>query len=330
MSTAHLVPEMRTVRIHGLRRAFLTCGQGPTLVLLHGIGSDHTTWWPVLSQLAQRYTVIAPDLLGHGASDKPRADYSLGGFANGLRDLLTVLGVARATVVGHSFGGGVAMQFAYQFPERTERLVLVGSGGLGTTVNPLLRAVALPGGGPLLAAVTTRPVYHAAHRVFRLLHRTNLPYTIDLDPMTEVYENLTDPAARMAFRHVLRAVVDRRGQVVNMISRAYLAEGMPVLVVWGTRDSVVPVKHARAAREVIPGSRVEIFPQAGHFPHRDDPDAFVRTLVRFIDESPASDYDPAAWRRRLRKGPPARQPRSQPTLARSVPRGRLDPVGAVS
>ena len=100
----------------------------------------HTTWEPVIRKLAKRYTVIAPDLLGHGQSAKPRADYSVGGYANGMRDLLTVLNIDKVTVVGHSLGGGVAMQFAYQFPERTERMVLVAPGGLGPEVTPMIRA----------------------------------------------------------------------------------------------------------------------------------------------------------------------------------------------
>ncbi|MBV9830535.1 MAG: alpha/beta fold hydrolase, partial [Marmoricola sp.] len=108
-------PELQRVTIHGHTRAFVKRGEGPALLLLHGLGCDHTTWDPVIDDLAKRYTVIAPDLLGHGASAKPRADYSVGGYANGMRDLLTVLGIDKVTVVGHSFGGGVAMQFAYQF-----------------------------------------------------------------------------------------------------------------------------------------------------------------------------------------------------------------------
>ena len=127
--------EVQFLTLHGHRRAYVKAGQGPALLLLHGLGCDHTTWEPVIDALARRYTVIAPDLLGHGVSDKPRADYSVGGYANGMRDLLTVLGIDKVTVVGHSFGGGVAMQFAYQFPERTERLILVASGGLGPEVS---------------------------------------------------------------------------------------------------------------------------------------------------------------------------------------------------
>ena len=146
--------RVQYVTIHGHRRAFVKLGTGPALLLLHGLGCDHTTWLPVIDSLARRYTVIAPDLLGHGLSDKPRADYSVGGFANGMRDLLTVLDVDKATVVGHSFGGGVAMQFAYQFPERTERLVLVGSGGLGPEVSRAIRAITTPGFHQLMGVLT--------------------------------------------------------------------------------------------------------------------------------------------------------------------------------
>ena len=152
--------EVQYLTIHGHRRAFVKTGQGPVVLLLHGLGCDHTTWEPVIDSLARRYTVIAPDLLGHGLSDKPRADYSVGGYANGMRDLLTCLGIDRVTVVGHSFGGGVAMQFAYQFPERTERLILVASGGLGPDVSPLIRAITTPGFHPVMAVLTLPGVRH--------------------------------------------------------------------------------------------------------------------------------------------------------------------------
>ena len=148
------MPELEFVEIHGHRRAFVKTGSGPALLLLHGLGCDHTTWVPVIESLARRYTVIAPDLLGHGASAKPRADYSVGGYANGMRDLLTVLGIDQVTVVGHSFGGGVAMQFAYQFPERCERLILVSSGGLGPEVSPAIRMITTPGFHQAMALLT--------------------------------------------------------------------------------------------------------------------------------------------------------------------------------
>src|SRR5438105_1742084 len=127
------------ITIHGHQVAYRAAGDGPPVLLIHGIAGASTTWAHVLPLLARNQTVVAPDLLGHGESAKPRGDYSLGAYASGIRDLMAALGHDRATIVGHSLGGGVAMQFAYQFPERCERLVLVASGGLGKEVSPLLK-----------------------------------------------------------------------------------------------------------------------------------------------------------------------------------------------
>ncbi len=302
-----VVPEMRTVRIHGYRRAFFTAGSGPVLLLLHGIGMDHRTWLPALPALAKNFTVIMPDLLGHGASDKPRADYSIPGFANGMRDLLTVLGVNRATVVGHSMGGGVAMQFGYQFPERTERVVLVSSGGLGRSVNPLLRVLSLPLADKAVALGTMPGVRHVATEVLERLHRTGLPYTEDLAAFAEIYDEMADPDTRRAFLHVLRGVIDMHGQVVSMIDRAYLARDMPTMIVWGEKDIVIPVKHAWAAAQLLPGSRLEVLPRVGHVPQEDAPLRFAEVVTDFMRTTQSSSYDPSRWRRRLLDGPPPRR-----------------------
>src|SRR4051794_36290078 len=121
--------ERHELELHGQRVSYRVAGSGPALLLLHGIANSSETWARVAPLLSDRFTVIAPDLLGHGESAAPRGDYSLGAHASGARDVATSLGHDRVTVVGHSLGGGIAMQFAYQFPERTERLVLVSSGG---------------------------------------------------------------------------------------------------------------------------------------------------------------------------------------------------------
>ncbi len=301
------VPEMRTVRIHGHRRAFVTAGDGPVLLMIHGIGHDHRTWLPVLSTLSKRFTVIAPDLLGHGSSDKPRCDYSMGGFANGMRDLLTVLGINRATVVGHSLGGGVTMQFAYQFPERTERIVLVASGGLGKSVNPLLRALSLPGADTAISVATAPGIRQAATAAMRGLRATGLTYAQDFESVSDIYNNLADPGARRAFLHTLRGVIDRRGQAISMIDRAYLARGMPTMIVWGERDMVIPVKHAWAAAQLLPGCRFEVLKEAGHMPQEDAPLRFAEVLTDFVERTKPSTYDPGTWRKRLLEGPPPRR-----------------------
>ena len=310
--------EVQQVTIHGHQRAYVMAGQGPALLLLHGLGCDHTTWEPVIRSLAKKYTVIAPDLLGHGRSAKPRADYSVGGYANGMRDLLTVLNIDKVTVVGHSLGGGVAMQFAYQFPERTERMILVAPGGLGPEVTPIIRAVSLPGFHAVMGALTLPGLRHLGMAGMRALSRSGLSMTHDLDEVAEIYDTFKDPRARRAIRHVVRAVVDTRGQIVTMVDRAYLTQAMPMLVVWGSEDKVIPVKHAETAAAVAPGAHVEVLGNSGHFPHKDHPERFVKIVNDFVRSTQPASYHRGRWRQLLRNGPHA-PVTEQLHLARAVP-----------
>ncbi|MGI8645221.1 MAG: alpha/beta fold hydrolase [Nocardioides sp.] len=303
--------QLQYVTIHGHRRAYIKVGSGPALLLLHGLGCDHTTWLPVLSSLARRYTVIAPDLIGHGSSDKPRADYSVGGYANGMRDLLSVLGIDRVTVVGHSLGGGVAMQFAYQFPERTERLVLVAPGGFGPEVTPAIRAVTTPGFHQVMGVLTLPGIRHVGLGSLRALARTPLRRTRDLGDVADIIESFGDRRTRAAIRHVVSAVVDWKGQIITMTDRAYLTADMPICVIWGSDDTVIPARHAEIAAAVAPGARVEIVPNAGHFQHKDHPQRLVKLLYGFMRTSAPSRYDPHRWTEHLRGGGDSGQPRAQ-------------------
>ena len=219
--------QYRFFTIHGYRRAFLSAGHGPPLLLIHGIGDSSTTWLPVLESFAANYTVIAPDLLGHGLSDKPRADYSVAAYANGMRDLLSVLGIDRVTVVGHSLGGGVAAQFAYTFPERCERLVLVGTGGIARSVSVLLRLAAAPNADLLMPTLGSPVVKRSARLVAQLLRLLGTDLGRDTEEILKVFDSLPDATARRAILRTLRSGVDWRGQVITMLDRAYLAEGMP-------------------------------------------------------------------------------------------------------
>ena len=272
------------------------------MVLLHGIAGTSATWDAVIPRLAEHYDVIAPDLLGHGESAKPHGDYSLGAYANVVRDLLEALGMGRATIVGHSLGGGIAMQFAYQFIERCERLVLVSSGGLGREVHPLLRAATLPGAEavlPWLSTAGSRGVGALVHAL-RLL---GVRASADLDETWRSFVSLEEPAARRAFIQTVRGVMDHGGQRVSANERLYLAEGLPTLIVWGEKDPLIPVRHAREAHERMAGSRLEIFPDAGHFPYRDDPERFVSVLVDFIGATRPLPADAKRLREKLRAGP---------------------------
>ena len=297
-------PRLHYRVVHGYRRAFRMAGSGPVLVLLHGIGDSSATWADLIPDLARHHTVIAPDLLGHGASDKPRADYSVAAYANGLRDLLTTLGVESATLVGHSLGGGVAMQFAYQFPERTERLVLVSAGGVGREVNPLLRLASLPGAHLALAGLQLPGMRYQVGFAVGMMKLLHLDLGRDAAELLTVVDALPDRRSRDSFVRTLRAVVDWRGQVVTMLDRCYLTQGMPTMLLWGDRDCVVPVEHAYGAHEAMPGSRLEIFEGAGHFPFHFDPGRFVQLIEEFVAETAPAHWSRERWRELLVTGRP--------------------------
>src|SRR5918992_2650325 len=290
MGQSTLTPH--ELRLHGHRVTYRTAGRGPALLLLHGIANSSETWERVAPLLAERFTLIAPDLLGHGASASPPGDYSLGAHASGARDVVTALGHERVTVVGHSLGGGIAMQFAYQFPERSERLVLVSSGGLGREVSMLLRAAALPGAELVLPFLLPRWIGRVADGVSWAGTRLGLRPQQDIGELLRGFLSLADAEARAAFLHTLRAVIDPGGQRVSGGDRLYLAESLPTLLVWGERDPIIPPAHGVAAHEAMPGSRLEIFARCGHFPHLDDPVRFVELLRDFVADSAPAELDP--------------------------------------
>jgi pimeloyl-ACP methyl ester carboxylesterase len=299
-------PELEEVELHGHRVGFLRAGEGPLIVLVHGITSSSEIWRPVIRRLARDYTVVAPDLLGHGRSAKPRGDYSLGAYASGIRDLLGVLGYEHGTAVGHSLGGGVAMQFAYQFPEYCERLVLISSGGLGRQVNPLLRAATLPGSEAVLPIITHEWALRAGEAVGSAVGRLGLRFGPDVAEFARGYASLGDGDARSAFLHTLRAVIDVGGQRVSALDRLYLAEQMPLLVIWGRDDPIIPVEHGRYASALVAGSKLIELDGAGHFPMLDDPDRIADELADFVAGTEPYRWDLEAMRDALRAGPPKR------------------------
>jgi pimeloyl-ACP methyl ester carboxylesterase len=226
-----------------------------------------------------------------------------------VRDLLVALGHRRATVVGHSLGGGVAMQFAYEYPPFAERLVLVSSGGLGREVHPMLRAATLPGSEVVLPLIAHQRLHSVGAAVGGLLGRLGLQAGTDLAEMARGYGSLADAGARMAFIHTLRAVLDIGGQRVSATDRLYLAALLPSLIVWGAQDPLIPVEHAAVAQRGLPNSRVEVFEDAGHFPQLHDPVRFALTLVDFIESSEPTqmeftDTDFDAMRELLLRGGP--------------------------
>lgn len=296
-------PEVRHIDLHGHRVAYRRGGTGPLLVLVHGIAESSSTFLPAMRLLAADHDVLAVDLLGHGASAKPRGDYSLGAYASGVRDLLVALDLPAATVVGHSLGGGVAMQFAYQFPERCQRLVLVASGGLGKEVSPWLRLLAGPAVEYVLPVVLTRRIQGPLDAAGRALGRLGLRTDPVLAEWWSTYRGLTDAHAQRAFLHTVRSVIDVAGQRVSARDRLYLAEEVPTMLVWGERDTVIPVAHARAAHALIPGSRLEVLPGVGHLLPVEAPGRLAELIADFVATTEPAAVSPERWRQLLTSRP---------------------------
>lgn len=287
------------IALDGDQVAYRIAGKGPLLLLVHGMAGSSVTWRYVMPTLAERFTVLAPDLLGQGESDRPRSEYSVGAHANTLRDLLDALEHKRATVVGQSLGGGVAMQLADQFPERCERLVLVDSGGLGREVTRYLRMLTLPGFEYVFPLFCTPRLRDAGNAIATWLGRAGVRSTPAREEIWRSYASLADAGSRRAFFRSLRDGIDVGGQAVSALGRLYRASQLPTLIVWGAKDPFIPVSHAIAAHAAIPGSRLEIFEGVGHYPHCEAPERFVEVLIDFI-----ASTEPA----RL----PARSARQQP------------------
>jgi pimeloyl-ACP methyl ester carboxylesterase len=283
------------VELHGHPVIYRTAGSGPPVVLIHGMVNSSHHWREVALRLADRYTVIAPDLIGHGDSATPRGDYSLGAHAAVIRDLLTAIGVGGATIVGHSLGGGVAMQFFWQFPQRVERLVLVSSGGLGREVSPLLRSAALPGASAALRVVAGRRSLAALGRVAAALDAGGSARGVYVRAVVRALRPLERPGSREAFLQTLRSVIDLQGQHVSAVDRLYLLGPVPTLIVWGERDNTIPVQHGRSAHEAIPHSRFETLPRAAHFPHLEDPEGLADVIRDFLATTEPCRLDDADW-----------------------------------
>ena len=272
--------DLRTLTLHGDRVAYLDEGAGDVLLLIHGLGGSTDCWRGVVPKLATRYRVIAVDLLGHGQSDKPRGDYSLGAFAVWLRDFLDALDIREATVIGHSFGGGVALQFAHQHKEYCRRLVLISSGGLGPDLGPLLRIMSLPGAELVLPLIASPP----AIGVGKALRKRALSSGRDVTRYSETFKGLaalSNRDSRAAFLRTLRSVVDHRGQAVCALNR--LRTDLPTLIIFGDQDRCIPVAHAHAAHNAIPGSVLHVLPGAGHQPQVQCPEAVARLISDFVD-----------------------------------------------
>ncbi|MET0447427.1 MAG: alpha/beta fold hydrolase [Aeromicrobium sp.] len=274
--------EPHTVELHGHDLSYVDSGTGPVVLFIHGILGSQRQWEHLIDTMDDDHRMLLPDLFGHGESAKPFGDYSLSAHAAAMRDLLDHLGIERVTLVGHSLGGGIAMQFLYLFPERVEHLVLVSSGGLGREVNVLLRSATLPGAAQVLSVIASAPVLSRVEALGRGASRIGWKPGADLDAVWRGFSSLGDRGSRRAFLATTRAVIDFGGQSISAHDHLRDALPVPTMIVWGSKDRMIPASHALSVEQELPDCRIEIFEGAGHFPHLDDPDRFARVLRDFI------------------------------------------------
>jgi len=277
------MPQRGVIRHQGRLLSYQDLGpvDAPAILLIHGMVSDSTTWNRAAEQLAERgHRVLAPDLLGHGDSDKPADGYQLAEFADSLAALLTELGARQATVVGHSFGGAVAMQLAHDHPELVRQLVLVSAGGLGRRVHPLLRAATLPGAHSVVRFVVNQ-------RTAALYRRPRLHRSLRLSPdvvaiLGRAGRGLASPPARTAFFQTLKGAIDPLGQRGSLLELQHVRLDLPTLIIWSERDPVVPVTHAYETHAHLRNSTLEIFPGSSHQPHHHSAQRFTQAVSDFI------------------------------------------------
>lgn len=266
--------ERREVDLHGLRLAYAESpGSGIPVVLVHGVGSSIDSWGDVGDSLAAagRY-VIAVDLIGHGASNSGNGDFSLGANASAIRDLLDALEIDRVHLVGHSYGGGVSLQFTYQFPERVASLVLMSSGGLGSDVHFGLRAASLPGSEMVLRAAVSPRVVNTLHRTRSALSRIGLRHRGVSERTLAKLQRLQDESRLTGFVSTVRGVIGPEGQRVQAVDRLPGLSPEHVLIIWGDADAMLPVEHGRRAHDILSGSHLVEIADAGHHPQDDAPD----------------------------------------------------------
>lgn len=285
--------EVKYLELHGDRVAYRDEGSGEVLLLIHGMAGSSDGWRELIPRLAKNYRVVAPDLLGHGQSEKPRGDYSLGAFAVSLRDLLDELGIAQATIVGHSLGGGVAMQFIYQHPDYCERLILISSGGLGNDVGFILRLLSAPGAEFVLPLIAPSPVLTVGNKIGSWFAGAGMKNP-RASEIWRAYSSFSDRPTRDAFLRTLRSVVDYRGQAVSALNRLHVRSELPTLAIWGADDNIIPVEHGHAAMDARPGGRLEVLPGVGHFAHVEAPNEVADIIDDFMRTTPNGAIDPAA------------------------------------
>ena len=260
--------------------AWSEVGSGPPLILLHGLADSHRTWRAVAPRLATRFHVFMLDLPGHGLSARPEAPYTLEWYADTIVKWMDAIGLDRAHVCGHSYGGGVAQWMLLEHRERVDRLALAAAGGLGREVGAALRLAALPGAGPVIES----PLFAAVSKLVMQWGFRSLVGDDDREIERLARLNAT-PNSGLAFRRTVSGCIGIRGQHVQTWQHIHKLDSLPPLALfWGARDSIIPVSHAHEAARRLGNVTVTVYPECQHSPHLEAAESFAGDLRRFLED----------------------------------------------
>ena len=276
------MPEDRYIQIGSLKTRYWALGdKGSIVILIHGLAASAEIWMRNVEALARHHRVYVPDLIGFGRADKPGPSFSPLDYIPFFDDFMKALSIDRASLVGQSLGGGIALQYTLRFPQKVAKLVLVDSAGLGKEVIWTLRLMSIP----LLGEIFTRPSRKGVEFVFKLAVRDQALITKDFVEL--YYGFFTQPGFREFFLRLLRRIVNARGgreELLAPIKNNLSTIRQPVLIIWGDKDRVLPVKHGYLAKEKLPNARLEIMEGCGHIPFFEQAEEFNRLVLEFLSE----------------------------------------------
>jgi 4,5:9,10-diseco-3-hydroxy-5,9,17-trioxoandrosta-1(10),2-diene-4-oate hydrolase len=265
------------VRVGSVNTRYWQAGDsGKTVILLHGGGGYLELWQHNIFELAKHHRVYAFDMVGAGRSDKPAAAYTFEFMAQFTRAFMKALDISQASLIGTSAGGGVALTVARDFPELVERLILVGSAGLGKEISFLLRLTTLPGFGRLLRSPSKAGV---AMLYKQAVYDSKL---ITAEMVEEFYQMAMLPGAAKATLNVGCSNFNLWGQFYQSLVASLQTITTPTLIIWGRQDPMVPVSHAQKAAKLMPKAQLEIFEACGHWSPIEQPQKFNQRVLEFL------------------------------------------------